>query len=50
VKVPQVAFVDLDEKDIVRHPVVGSIIKAYRSFEEKMEESRLKKGSEAKDS
>jgi phosphate starvation-inducible protein PhoH and related proteins len=33
-QVPQVAFVNLDEGDIVRHPVVGSIIKAYRAFEE----------------
>lgn len=49
--VQRVAFVDLDEGDIVRHPVVGSIIKAYRAFEDKKKPLRKdEKGSETKDS
>lgn len=42
-KVPGIACLTLDEKDVIRHEVVSRIIRAYELFEEKMEAKQAEK-------
>ena len=42
-KVDEIAFCELTSKDVVRHPLVQKIVKAYETFEER--ENRIRKRS-----
>ena len=39
--VPGISINYFDEKDVVRHEIVGAIIKAYERFDRKQEENRM---------
>jgi phosphate starvation-inducible PhoH-like protein len=38
-----IEFVMLSEQDVIRHPLVAKIIKAYEEYEKRKEESDLEK-------
>ena len=38
-----------DEKDVVRHEIVGAIIKAYERFDRKQEENRMEESGKQHD-
>lgn len=43
-KVDEIAFCNLTSKDVVRHPLVQKIVKAYEDYEEKQSKDNRKKG------
>ena len=47
-KVDEIAFCNLTSKDVVRHPLVQKIVKAYELYEEKQISTNKKKGRTAK--
>lgn len=44
-KIDDIAFCNLTSKDVVRHPLVQKIVKAYEDFERVSERSRTKEGN-----
>lgn len=47
-KVDEIAFCNLTSKDVVRHPLVQRIVKAYEDYEEKHMQEKKKKGRSIK--
>jgi len=41
-KVDEIAFCQLTSKDVVRHPLVQRIVKAYEDYEEKLEKEKVR--------
>ena len=47
--VPGISINYFDEKDVVRHEIVGAIIKAYERFDRKQEENRMEESGKQHD-
>lgn len=47
--VPGISINYFDEKDVVRHEIVGAIIKAYERFDRKQEENRMEESEKQND-
>lgn len=47
-KVDEIEFCNLTSKDVVRHPLVQKIVKAYEDYEEKLNTDKKKKGKNSK--
>jgi phosphate starvation-inducible PhoH-like protein len=47
--VPGISINYFDEKDVVRHEIVGAIIKAYERFDRKQEENRMEESEKQHD-
>lgn len=47
-KVDEIAFCNLTSKDVVRHPLVQKIVKAYEDYEDKQNADKKKKGKNSK--
>ncbi len=45
--VPEISFVFLDNNDVVRHPLVQKIVKAYEDYDNKMKEKKNRRNDKA---